>query len=339
MLHHTTYVQRRLKLYRKNYTSYLVGVKSAVKPPATVGMAFHFDRLEKLLQNEENEEGYCLRRQRVLRDRLNPLDMYDDVDLYMRFRFCRTEIKRITDLLANDLRHDTDRNGALSPSLQVCLALRYFATGSFQSLVGDSIQVHKSTVCRTVRSVALSLCRRINTFVGFPSQPDQQIIARQKFFNIAGFPDVLGCVDGTHIRIKTPTEHENVFVNRKGYHSINAQIVCDADLKITNCVIKWPGSKHDSYILRQSRLWGEFEAGTYPGRLLGDSGYPLRPWLMTPYLNPANNHEERYNSAHIKNRNAVERCIGVLKKRWACLHRGNASHGHNLALTQAKPFL
>ena len=117
MLHHTTYVQRRLKLYRKNYTSYLVGVKSAVKPPATVGMAFHFDRLERLLQNEENEEGYCLRRQRVLRDRLNPLDIYDDVDLYMRFRFRRTEIMRITDILANDLRHDTDRNGALSPSL------------------------------------------------------------------------------------------------------------------------------------------------------------------------------------------------------------------------------
>ncbi|KAK0152991.1 putative nuclease HARBI1 [Merluccius polli] len=41
-----------------------------------------------------------------------------------------------------------------------------------------------------------------------------------------------------------------------------------------------------------------------------------------PYLNPANNNEERYNSAHIKTRNVVERCIGVLKKRWACLHRG-----------------
>ena len=33
-MHHTTYVQRRLKLYPKTYTSYLVGVKSDV----TVGI-------------------------------------------------------------------------------------------------------------------------------------------------------------------------------------------------------------------------------------------------------------------------------------------------------------
>ena len=263
-----------------------------------------------------------LRRQRVLRDRLHPLDMYDDFDLYSRFRFPRAEIETITDLLAADLQHDSDRNGALSPSLQVCLALRYFATGSFQNLVGDSIQVHKSTVCRAIRKVALSLCKRLNEYVKFPTQPEPQNTTRQKLHQIAGFPDILGCVDGTHIRIKGPKENENDFVNRKGYHSINTQIVCDADLIITNSVIKWPGAKHDSFILKQSSLWRDFEAGRYPGRLLGDSGYPLRKWLMTPYLNPASVSEQRYNSAHIKTRNVVERCIGVLKNRWACLHRG-----------------
>ena len=43
-------------------------------------MAFHFDRLQNLLQNEENEGEYGLRRHCVLRDRFNQLDMYDDVD-------------------------------------------------------------------------------------------------------------------------------------------------------------------------------------------------------------------------------------------------------------------
>lgn len=30
--------------------------------------------------------------------------------------------------------------------------------------------------------------------------------------------------------------------------------------------------------------------------------------------------ERRFNDAHCSTRNAVERCIGVLKKRWHCLH-------------------
>ncbi|KAM6997229.1 putative nuclease HARBI1 [Tautogolabrus adspersus] len=249
-------------------------------------MAHRFESWDNLEDEDDRRVlPAVLRRQRVLRDRLNPLEMYDDFDLFSRFRFPRAKIQRITDLLATDLRHETDRNGALSRLLQVCLALRYFATGSFQNLVGDSGRVHESTVCRAVRAVAVSLCGHFNQQVRFPSA-EQQSITRQKLYQTAGFPDLLGCVDGAHFKIKRPSRNENDLVNRKGYHSINAQIVCDADLVITNAVIKWPGAKHDSYILKQCILWRDFEAGKYPGRLLGDSGYPLKMWLMTPYLNP-----------------------------------------------------
>lgn len=40
-----------------------------------------------------------------------------------------------------------------------------------------------------------------------------------------GFPKVLGCVDGTQIRISTPTANEADFVNRKGFHSLNVQVL------------------------------------------------------------------------------------------------------------------
>ena len=32
--------------------------------------------------------------------------------------------------------------------------------------------------------------------------------------------DVIGGIDGTHIRIKSPFNDEHLFVNRKNYHSI-----------------------------------------------------------------------------------------------------------------------
>lgn len=54
--------------------------------------------------------------------------------------------------------------------------------------------------------------------------------------------------------------------------------------------------------------------------MLGDSGYPLQPWLLTPILNAAPDTPEfRYTERHMTARNCVERCIGVLKGRFRCL--------------------
>lgn len=66
--------------------------------------------------------------------------------------------------------------------------------------------------------------------------------------DIAGFPGVVGVIDGAHIRIIAPTEDEDIFVNRKQYHSINAQIVSSAEYHILDIVAKWPGSTHDERI-------------------------------------------------------------------------------------------
>uniref|UniRef100_A0AAY4EZD1 DDE Tnp4 domain-containing protein n=1 Tax=Denticeps clupeoides TaxID=299321 RepID=A0AAY4EZD1_9TELE len=56
-------------------------------------------------------------------------------------------------------------------------------------------------------------------------------------------PNTIGAIDCTH-----------EFINRKGKHSINVQLVCDADLIITNCIVKWPGSVHDAH-MRASALY------------------------------------------------------------------------------------
>lgn len=54
--------------------------------------------------------------------------------------------------------------------------------------------------------------------------------------------------------------------------------------------------------------------------LLGDSGYPQKPYLMTPILDAAvGSPEYHYTQRHIRARGCLERCNGMLKSRFRCL--------------------
>ncbi|XP_053379191.1 putative nuclease HARBI1 isoform X1 [Mercenaria mercenaria] len=143
---------------------------------------------------------------------------------------------------------------------------------------------------------------------------------KTKFYRIANFPNVIGCIDGVLIGIQTPYQDEASYVCRKGFHALNVQAIADAEMKFINVVIRWPGSTHDSFILTNSNISNELEQRNN-GWLLGDSGYALKNWLMTPFMHPVNVQQQRYNSAHARTRNIVERSFGVLKSRFRCLDR------------------
>nr|XP_023674188.1 putative nuclease HARBI1 [Paramormyrops kingsleyae] len=236
---------------------------------------------EFMLIDNENERIP----KRVFRDRENPLDTLNDEQLILLYKFDRQSIYDLSDRLQLD--HSTNRSCALPAALQLMIALRFYATGSFQAVIGDVFHVHKSTVCRVIHRISNAIAGLLNTVVKFPSKPEEDEIATN-FFNVAGFPRVCGVIDGTHIRIQAPVQHEDQFINRKNQYSINVQLVCNHENKITNVVAQWPGSTHDARILDESILAREFEEGRHKGILLGDSGYPCRSWLMTPFRNSAN---------------------------------------------------
>ena len=133
---------------------------------------------------------------------------------------------------------------------------------------------------------------------------------------------VIGAIDGSRIRIIAPSEDEYANVNRKRYHSINIQAMCNANLIFRDVVAKWPGPHHDSFILEASTMRDRFESGEFGNCwLLGDSGYPLKKRLITPYGNPVTHKAKRFNIYHRKTRCVIERSFGVLKMRWRILDR------------------
>lgn len=59
-----------------------------------------------------------------------------------------------------------------------------------------------------------------------------------------------------------------MYRNRKGYFSINVQIVGDARLRIRDIVARWPGSTHDATIFANSHIRARHENGEFPNTVL-----------------------------------------------------------------------
>jgi hypothetical protein len=260
----------------------------------------------------------------TFRVRPNNFDKWNDCDFRNRFRVPKDVVRFIIEEIHDEISSKTDKNHALSPSDMVFITLRYLATGAMGQLIGDSNGVDKATVSRAIPKVINAIARRRAEFINMPDNEQAKNKIKQSFFNISKFPRCVGAVDCTHVKIQSPGGNDaEIYRNRKGYFSFNVQGICDANLKILDLVCRWPGSAHDCNIFKNSRLRHRFENGDFGNDLLvGDGGYGIKPYLITPLLNPTTPEQQLFNEAQIRTRNPIERCFGVLKRRFAVLALG-----------------
>ncbi|KAJ8709367.1 hypothetical protein PYW07_009193 [Mythimna separata] len=168
--------------------------------------------------------------------------------------------------------------------LQVLSALSFYATGSYKRIVGMAKYLGQTTVSKCVKEVtdALVTPAILNTFIRFPSTRADRDLIKSNFFAKYGFPGVIGCIDGSHFHIFTPSkEIEHLFYCRKHFHSLNVQMICDSDCRILNVNAKYGGATHDAFIWENSlanNYMQELHRNNEHVWLLGDSGYPQRPW-------------------------------------------------------------
>lgn len=64
---------------------------------------------------------------------------------------------------------------------------------------------------RSIDDVINALCNGLKT-IKFPSTDDDITRTKVGFHSIAGFPNVLGAIDGTHIPIAAPNADEHLYV-------------------------------------------------------------------------------------------------------------------------------
>ncbi len=218
----------------------------------------------------EHIAARALRRERVFRVRT---DMFAESDewLFSRFRLPREVLIDLCNSLEPHLSHITNRSHPIPPYLQVLCTIGLLATGTFQREIGDRAGISQPSISRAIHKVVKAIVGLMPTYVKFPYDVAHQMVVKRGFYEISGIPNTIGAIDCTHVRIKAPSANAINYVNRKNYHSINIQIVCDASCNILNVVARWPGGTHDSFILQNSYLGQRLQAGGgEEGWLLGE---------------------------------------------------------------------
>nr|XP_012215711.1 PREDICTED: putative nuclease HARBI1 [Linepithema humile] len=190
--------------------------------------------------------------------------------------------------------------------------------------VSNLFDLSSSTTHKIFLDVCSALCSIVNKYLHWPNLAEFQCI-RQQFDELRGpnnFPDVACAVDGMHIEIPAARDDPISYYNRKGFHSIILQGICDAKCQFIDIFIGWPGATHDARVWRESPI-GQALAedptllpeGTH---IIGDSAYTLQPYLLTPFRN--NGHltprQKLYNKKLSSKRVVIEQAFGKLRARF-----------------------
>ncbi|KAJ8677312.1 hypothetical protein QAD02_013099 [Eretmocerus hayati] len=281
----------------------------------------YFDEIEDLLDTDEILMLYRLPK-RYVRDFQNPYEWYRPKEFENRYRFSKDVVLHIIlPLIRDRLENQNNRGLPVSPELKMTIALRFFATGDFQTVIGDLRGFSQSTVCRVVHKVSVALADLLHEFVRFPETEREDKVNTQLFYNIAYLAGVSALLDATHIETISPgVDIGEIFRNRKGYYSINVLAAVDPRGKFLYFDVRHPGSTHDSTCLDRSALRVLFPQHRVKGLLVADKGFPCETWLLAPYkgrrLTPV---QKRHSRSFNKTRNGVETNFGRWKKKFPCL--------------------
>ena len=113
--------------------------------------------------------------------------------------------------------------------IKLTAALRFFAEGGYQKGTGNDFNVGlaQSTMSKTLKEILnileVEICPDL---IKFPESDIEKSAIKLDFYTKTGFPGVIGCVDGTHVKIIPPSkEQQHLYYNRKGFHSLNVMVV------------------------------------------------------------------------------------------------------------------
>ncbi|XP_028254436.1 protein ALP1-like [Parambassis ranga] len=220
---------------------------------------------------------------------------FNDHDTTQDFRLSRESLAVLLELLHQERRH------GWGATIETLVFLFWLASGTSYRVVARVFGMPRSTVHRIVHRVTEEVVAIRHKVIYLPKTTEDLAAVTQGFAGLArhrAFRKAAGAIDGCHA-------------------------VCDHQGRFIDTYVGWPGSVHDSRVLRHSPL---YRRGIYPPPghfILADGGYPCLQHplpLITPYKQPVQGvAAQRFNSRHSRARSIIERAFGMMKTRWRAI--------------------
>ncbi|KAJ4812875.1 nuclease [Rhynchospora pubera] len=224
----------------------------------------------------------------------------------------------------------------LSVEKQVAIAMRRLASGDSQVSVGSAFGVGQSTVSQVTWRFIESMEDRARHHLCWPDSAKIEEIKSQ-FEATFGLPNCCGSIDATHIVMTLPAiESSDDWCDSERNYSMFLQCIVDHEMRFLDLVTGLPGSMTFARLLKCSGFFKLCEAGNRlngPVKLykeneeirefiVGDSGFPLLHWLMTPFegrnlSGPC----EGFNKTVVAVRLVAAKALARLKGSWRILHK------------------
>lgn len=191
---------------------------------------------------------------RVFRSRTF-LDQFTETQVIAKFRLSSPMIHSLYDEIHLALETRTRRSNAVPGLVRFLAVLHFLGKASYQHVSGEIVGISQPSFSRCLVEVLQALRQLAPKYIHMGKSREERDQIKRGFFDLAGMPNVIGAIDCTHVPLCPPSEQEHIYRNRKAYHSLNIQVICDSNLIIRDVVTGFPGSCHDAHILRQSGIY------------------------------------------------------------------------------------
>ncbi|WCJ19548.1 PIF / Ping-Pong family of plant transposase [Euphorbia peplus] len=226
------------------------------------------------------------------------------------FKISRKTFDYIYSLVNDTLRGKSNVTGSngnpVSPVDQVAIALRRLTSGNSLANIGDSFGVNQSTVSRVTWRFVEAMEEKGMRHLSWPS---------------------------TEAEIEVDDSND-VWIDQEKNHSMVLQAIVGPDMRFRDVAIGYPGSLSDALVLQYSdffklseerkRLNGkriELKKGKELREyIIGDEGFPLLPWLLTPFQHEVHDYQVEFNKRHSETLMVAQIALAKLKEIWRIMH-------------------